>query len=199
MPRPVQATAQLIGVKVLAWDRRDPTRPENVQALQAALKGGKEVAQAMQAVIDEVGGRLAARALKKPRESLTEDELQTFLENELGAKQHAATLKNLTEDDLAAIDALLVERLAPVLRASARSRSTASRRSSRPRSWRSPIRRNYATGTPGRRRARLARHLRLRSRQSYEPVRQRRAVAREPAARRCHIRRDESASRRSFS
>jgi len=109
--------AQLIGVKVLAWDRRDPTRPENVRALQDALKSGKDVALAMQAVIDEVGGRLAARELKKRRESLTDDELQTFIENRLGAKQHAETLKNLTDEDLAAIDALLVERLAPVLRA----------------------------------------------------------------------------------
>jgi hypothetical protein len=102
---------------VLAWDRRDPTRPENVRALQDALKSGKDVALAMQAVIDEVGGRLAARELKKPRESLTDDELQEFIESRLGAKQHAATLKNLTDEDLAAIDALLVERLAPVLRA----------------------------------------------------------------------------------
>ena len=107
----------MIGVKVLAWDGRDPTRPGNVQALQEALKGGKEVAQAMQFVIDEIGGRLASRALKKPRETLTEDELQAFLEQELGDKQHAATLKNLTREDLDAIDALLVERLAPVLKA----------------------------------------------------------------------------------
>ena len=107
---------QLIGVKVLAWDGRDPTRPENVAALQAALKGSMQVAQAMQVLIDEVGRRLAARALNKSRESVTEDELQTFLENQLGAKQHAATLQALTDEDLAAIDALLVERLAPVLR-----------------------------------------------------------------------------------
>lgn len=120
--------AQLIGVKFLVWDRRDPTRPENVAALQDALRQSSttlEMAREFELVLREIGGRLGPRLLEEERkesgatavpQQFGEEELQTFLEERLGAGQHAETLKRLTADDLAAVDTLLIERVAPIVR-----------------------------------------------------------------------------------
>jgi hypothetical protein len=106
-----ESEAQVFGVKVLAWDRRDPTRDDNVEALQKAVREGstttQEMALALEEVVMEIAKRLAPR-FKEP-------DLQKFLEDRLGRTTHAETLKALTDDDLAAIDALLVERVAPLI------------------------------------------------------------------------------------
>jgi hypothetical protein len=105
-----QPAAQLVGVKVLAWDQRDPTIPSNVERLQKAIeasKSGQGVAQALDALQILIATRLAPR--------FREDDPFTFMEEHLGAEKHAETLAELTPEDLAEVDLLLVERLAPAM------------------------------------------------------------------------------------
>ena len=105
-----QPAAQLLGAKLLVWDRRDPTIPSNVERLQkaiAASRSGQGVAQAVEALQNLIASRLAPR--------LGEPDLVTFMEERLGAATHAETLAELTPADLAEIDLMLVERVAPAL------------------------------------------------------------------------------------
>ena len=105
-----QPAAQLLGVKVLAWDQRDPTIPANVARLQKAIeasKSGQGVAQALDALQILIASRLAPR--------FREADVFTFMEEHLSMEKHAATLAELTPEDLAEVDLLLVERLAPAM------------------------------------------------------------------------------------
>jgi hypothetical protein len=105
-----QHEAHLIGVKVLAWDRRDPTHPDRVRDLQDAVRessAARQMAGGLDAVIMAIANRLAPR--------FAETDPDTFLEKYLGATMHEETLRKLTEEDLAAIDALLLERVAPLI------------------------------------------------------------------------------------
>lgn len=107
-----QPAGQLVGVKLLAVNLRDPSHPGNVERLQDSLRAsgtGQSVAQAF----DELFELLAARL--GPRVGVTDTD--EFAAKFLGRETHADTLAQLTEEDLADVDRLLVERLAPAMQA----------------------------------------------------------------------------------
>jgi hypothetical protein len=102
--------SDLVGVKILAWDRRDPTSPSNVALLQGTIRNsgtGQQVAQAIDALLDLISSRLAPR--------FGETDLDVFIAKHLGKDTHAATLEQLTPAELEEIDRLLVERVAPAM------------------------------------------------------------------------------------
>lgn len=105
-----QPAAQLVGVKVLAWNLRDPSHPSNVARLQESIRAsgtGQGVAQAIDALFELIATRLGPR--------VGEPDPDAFGAKFLGRDTHAETLARLTEDDLVEVDRLLVERVAPAM------------------------------------------------------------------------------------
>ena len=105
-----QPGGQLVGVKLLAVNLRDPSHPSNVALLQDSLRTagtGQSVALAFDALFEAIAARLGPR--------LGEQDPDVFGVKFLGRETHAETLAQLTEEDLAEIDRILVERLAPAL------------------------------------------------------------------------------------
>ena len=107
-----QPAGQLVGAKLLAWNLRDPSHPANVAALQEALRAsgtGQSVALAFDALFELLAMRLGP--------GLGEQDTDAFAARFLGRDTHAETLARLSDDDLAEVDRLLVERLAPAMQA----------------------------------------------------------------------------------
>jgi hypothetical protein len=107
-----QPAGQLVGVKVLALDQRDPSRPATVARLQESLRTsatGQGVALAFDALFELIAMRLGPR--------LGETDPDAFAVTFLGKDTHAKTMEQLTDEDLAAIDRLLVEQLSPAMQA----------------------------------------------------------------------------------
>lgn len=104
--------AQLIGAKFLFYDRRDPTHPDNVRSLQQALTNSTtstRVATKFQALHE-----LLFRLLKD-RVGATSP--VAFAEEHLSETRLDATVALLTTQELAEVDDLLRDELAPALAA----------------------------------------------------------------------------------
>jgi hypothetical protein len=107
-----QPAGHLVGVKVLAVNLRDPAHRATVEMLQESLRNsgtGQGVALAFDALFELIAMRLGPR--------LGETDTDAFAVRFLGKDTHANTLEQLTDDDVAEIDTLLVERLAPAMQA----------------------------------------------------------------------------------
>jgi hypothetical protein len=103
--------AQLIGAKFLLYDRRDPTHPDNILALQSRLtKSDTSIlaANEYQALFELLFRLLKGRVGATNPVSLAAEDLSERLD---------ATVALLTIQDLAEVDEFLREQLAPALAA----------------------------------------------------------------------------------
>lgn len=105
-----QPDAQLVGVKALVFDRRDPTLAANVALLQQMATNtasGQTFAQGVAAVQNLIAQRLAPRlGISDPFK---------IVEDLLGKEKHAETLATLTPAELAEVDAVIKEKLVPLM------------------------------------------------------------------------------------